>query len=325
MPLTSQIKQDPDGRTSTSSGSTGKKSAHESLRNSHGKLRKLGTTQSSRQRTRRREQRELFSEFASVDGADDPGSLIQFLDQTTGNPQYRANQQSLIQMFSPRKGSQLLDVGCGIGHDAFALGKTVGEKGQVIGIDASRLLLKEARKRAKVLPSNVEFRLGDALQLEFPDRTFDGCWATRVLMHLLNPRKAAREMFRVLKSAGKVLSLEADWDTLVISTGSARRSTMLRRLLQKSVRNPGMGHALLAVFQEAGFKDITIGAGTYVFSNLVQANLAWRIGPIVTLAVKAGKLSSHQAETLMQELTKDNAAGKFLGAATGFYILGTRP
>ena len=86
-----------------------------------------------------------------------------------------------------------------------------------------------------------------------------------------------------------------------------------------------MGHALPVVFQEAGFKDIVVGAGTYVFSDLAQANLAWRIGPTVTLAVKAGKVSGQQAETLMQELAKDNAAGKFFGAATGFYVMGTKP
>jgi hypothetical protein len=132
-------------------------------------------------------------------------------------------------------------------------------------------------------------------------------------------------MFRVLKPGGKILSLEADWDTLVITTGSARRSTMLRRLLQNSIRHSGMGHALPVVFQEAGFKDIVVGAGTYIFSDLAQANLAWRIGPTVTLAVKAGKVSGQQAETLMQELAKDNAAGKFFGAATGFFIMGTKP
>lgn len=323
MPLTSHIKQDSAGPTSMSYGSTGKKSVHESLLNGHGKLRKLGTTRALGQRTKK--QREFLSDFTAVDGSDDPRSLIQFLDKTTGNLQYRAKQQSLIQMFSPGKGARLLDVGCGIGHDAFALGKAVGKNGQVIGIDASRLLLKEARKRAKGLPNNVEFRLGDAQQLEFSDLAFDGCWAIRVLMHLPNPRNAAREMFRVLKSGGKILSLEADWDTLVITTGSARRSTMLRRLLHNSIRHPGMGHALPVVFQEAGFKDISVGAGTYVFSDLAQANLAWRIGPTVTLAMKDGKLSGQQAANLMQELAKDNAAGKFFGAATGFYIMGTKP
>ncbi|MGP0592634.1 methyltransferase domain-containing protein [Nitrospira sp. T9] len=304
-------------------GTIGKKSVQESLLNGHGKLRKFGATTSLRQRTG--EQRKLLSEFSSVDGADDPQSLIWFLDQTTGNPQYWANQQALIQMFSPKKGARLLDVGCGIGHDAFALGETVGEKGQGIWIDASRHQLNEARKRAKELPINVESGLGDAQQLEFPDRTFDGCWASRVLMHLPNPRKAAREMFRVLKSRGTILSLEADWDTLVITTGSARRSTMLRRLLQNGIRHPGMGHALPVIFKEAGFEGIAVGAGTYVFSDLALANLAWRIGPTVALAVKAGKLSGRKAETLMQELAKDNTAGKFFGAATGFYIMGTRP
>ncbi|MDT3776153.1 methyltransferase domain-containing protein [Nitrospira sp. MA-1] len=306
-------------------GTTSKKSLYESLLNGHGKLRKPGATTYLRPRTREIEQRELLSEFSSVDGADDPQSLIRFLDQTTGNPQYRASQQALIQMFSPGKGARLLDVGCGIGHDAFALGETVGNKGQVIGIDASQLLLNEARKRAKELPINVEFFLGDAQQLEFPDRTFDGCWASRVFMHLPNPPKAAREMFRVLKSGGTILSLEADWDTLVITTGSARRSTMLRRLLQNSIRHPGMGHALPVIFKEAGFRDIAVGAGTYVFSDLAQANLAWRIVPTVALAVKAGKLSGQKAETLLQELAEDNTAGKFFGAATGFYIMGIRP
>ena len=144
-------------------------------------------------------------------------------------------------------------------------------------------------------------------------------------MHLSSPQKAAREILRVLKPSGKVLSLEADWDTLVITTGSARRSALLKRLLRNNVRHPGIGHALPVLFQQAGFRDITVGAGTYVFSDFAKASLAWRIGPTLAQAVKANHFSRQQAETFMQDLAQDSAAGKFLAAATGFYLMGRRP
>ena len=54
---------------------------------------------------------------------------------------------------------------------------------QTIGVDASQEMLAVARSRAVGASRSVEFRVGDAHRLEFPDRSFDLVVSFRVLMH----------------------------------------------------------------------------------------------------------------------------------------------
>ena len=279
----------------------------------------------SRKKTGRKQSAGRLNEFSDVDATEDPQSFITYLDQTTGHPHYQALSHSLISLFGPRKGNHLLDLGCGIGHDTFALAKAVGPKGQVIGIDASRFLLREARKRAKQWPLKVNFRLGDAQHLSLPDRTVDGCWASRVLMHVPDPLQAIREMYRVLKPGGRIFSLEPDWETLVITSGHTKRSTTLRRILQKSILHPGIGHTHPVRFRQAGFQNIAVGAGTFMCSDFALANMAWRISQTVTQAVKFGFLSARHAKHVMHELTSDGAERNFFGSASAFYSTGSKP
>lgn len=53
--------------------------------------------------------------------------------------------------------------------------------------------------------ANVEFRVMDALAMEFPDNTFDFVWACESGEHMPDKKKYVEEMTRVLKPGGKIV------------------------------------------------------------------------------------------------------------------------
>ncbi|KAL1871917.1 hypothetical protein Daus18300_004551 [Diaporthe australafricana] len=96
----------------------------------------------------------------------------------------------------------ILDVGSGPGgmaHD-FAL---LVPQGKVVGIDMSPGIVAQAA--AKYQEPNLSFDVGDAYELaQFADASFDVIHAHAVLMHLTDPVKAFKAMYRVLKPGGIV-------------------------------------------------------------------------------------------------------------------------
>ena len=77
----------------------------------------------------------------------------------------------------------MLDVGCGLGDDVFAIAERVGLSGAVVGADMSEAMIEEARRRAPA-GAPVSFHVADARALPFPDGAFDGVRTERLLMHV---------------------------------------------------------------------------------------------------------------------------------------------
>jgi len=88
----------------------------------------------------------------------------------------------------------ILDVGTGTGRAAllFARGGA-----HVTGVDASEQMLSMARRQAEKEGLQVRFIIGDAHELDFPDRAFDVALSLRVLMHTPNWRRCIAELCRV--------------------------------------------------------------------------------------------------------------------------------
>jgi len=91
---------------------------------------------------------------------------------------------------------RLLDVCCGPGYGA---GQAAARGLNAVGIDIAPGMVAEAQRR---FPA-VEFRVGDAEELEFPDSSFDAVICPFGLLHLPEPDKAIGEAFRVLRSGGR--------------------------------------------------------------------------------------------------------------------------
>lgn len=107
-----------------------------------------------------------------------------------------------LELFQPKPGMYVLDVGCGTGNFSIKLAK-LGVK--VVGIDISEEMLKIAREKAKRLGLQIEFVKMDVYSLQFPSDHFDGVFSMATFEFIHEPKRAFEEMMRVLKPSGHLL------------------------------------------------------------------------------------------------------------------------
>jgi ubiquinone/menaquinone biosynthesis C-methylase UbiE len=97
-----------------------------------------------------------------------------------------AARETYLSLLNIAAGERVLDVGCGSGAVTREIAKRVGSSGLAVGLDPSPALLAVARELAQGtgFGDRVEFREGSALQLPFPDRSFDAVVCVTVLSHV---------------------------------------------------------------------------------------------------------------------------------------------
>ncbi|MCX8053197.1 MAG: bifunctional demethylmenaquinone methyltransferase/2-methoxy-6-polyprenyl-1,4-benzoquinol methylase UbiE [Armatimonadetes bacterium] len=106
-------------------------------------------------------------------------------------------------------GGRAVDVCCGTGDFAFELARVVGPTGAVVAVDFSDSMLDVARDKAERLGlAQVEFLRANACDLPFGDGEFDCATVGFGLRNVDCVDTAIREMARVTRSGGKVVSLE---------------------------------------------------------------------------------------------------------------------
>jgi len=100
-------------------------------------------------------------------------------------------------------GAKVLDVGCGVGGTSRYLAKKM-PNAEVTGITLSPNQVKRATELAEEqnVP-NAKFTVMNALEMDFPDNSFDIVWACESGEHMPDKEAYINEMMRVLKPGGK--------------------------------------------------------------------------------------------------------------------------
>ncbi len=108
----------------------------------------------------------------------------------------------LLDFLEPKAGMNALDLATGTGFTAAALAEKVSS---VVAYDATQEMLDQARKLSheKNL-TNIEFQIGDVMDLKFKDNSFDIITCRRAAHHFTDMKKFLSEAKRVLKPGGKL-------------------------------------------------------------------------------------------------------------------------
>ena len=121
---------------------------------------------------------------------------------------HRRWKRRVIELAAVQPGDRALDLCCGTGDLALALARRGAE---VTGVDFSPAMLEiaEARRRHfKSQISNLKFMQADALQLPFPDASFDIVTVGYGLRNLTSWEQGLTEMHRVAKPGARLVALD---------------------------------------------------------------------------------------------------------------------
>lgn len=116
--------------------------------------------------------------------------------------------EELVRLTGIRKGSKVLDLGCGPGLFSVLLAKYGAE---VIGIDYSSGMVEKAKTNAEAEGVTAEFLKMDAQKLEFGDNVFDAVVSRNVFWALEKPQECYSEIIRVLKPGCKGLVIDGNY------------------------------------------------------------------------------------------------------------------
>jgi ubiquinone/menaquinone biosynthesis C-methylase UbiE len=168
-------------------------------------------------------------------------------------PDVVAQREALIRVLGPRRGERVLDVGSGPGFLASAIADAVGEAGAVSGIDISEPLNAIARAHCKH-QAWVEIRRGSATQLPFSDACFDAAISTQVLEYVEDVDAAIGELLRIVRSGGRVVIVDTDWDSIVRYSHDPERMKRILAAWEQHAPHPRLPRSLARRLRQTGFR-----------------------------------------------------------------------
>jgi SAM-dependent methyltransferase len=101
------------------------------------------------------------------------------------------------------QGERVLDAACGTGWASRSIATSV-EGARVTGLDIASGLLEAARARANREGLSIDYVLGDAEKMPFPDCSFDAVISTFGVMFSPKPEAVAADLARVVRRGGRL-------------------------------------------------------------------------------------------------------------------------
>lgn len=119
---------------------------------------------------------------------------------------YQSDLNRSASMLGLKGNEYVLDLCCGTGKSTAGVLKFL-PNGKIIGIDNSEGMLEEANKKYanEIQSGKADFKLKDAMELDFPENTFDAIFVAYGLRNMPDYDKFLEGLHKILKPGGKLV------------------------------------------------------------------------------------------------------------------------
>ncbi|OGA68464.1 MAG: hypothetical protein A3F77_14455 [Betaproteobacteria bacterium RIFCSPLOWO2_12_FULL_67_28] len=109
----------------------------------------------------------------------------------------------MLELAQIRAEDRVLDIGAGLAGPARLLASALGCRVDCLELSPDYCAGAVLLNRLTGLDGRIEVHQGSALELPFPDDSFDAAWMQNVGMNIADKRKLYAEVYRVLKPGGR--------------------------------------------------------------------------------------------------------------------------
>ena len=265
--------------------------------------------------------------YGAIDRQRQPHGYVAHLEARGRTPAQRRLRRRFLRFAQIGRGQRVLEIGSGTGiitRDAAAL---LGPRGQVIGVDPSRVMTQAARRlaRAAGIGPRLVHAVGDGARLRFAANSFDRVFAVTVLLHVSNSTAILREMVRVARPGGLVAVQDQDFGSLTLDhPDRALTERIMDGVVGRMYPDPFSGRTLFGRLIRLGLRQVRLAVDVFQDTKLepyTHAMLRRR----AENAVRLGLAGPRAAANWIGDIERLAATGQFAFTLNYYAARGVKP
>lgn len=247
------------------------------------------------------------------------------VDRMYQNPDIVAQRAFVRHHLALQPGDSVMDVGAGPGLLALEMAADVGPTGQVIALDPSADMRTLATQRCAGT-SIINVVDGDAVELPTGDDSLDAIVATQVYEYVPDIAAAIADAHRALKPGGRLLVLDTDWTSAVITTTNPDRMQTVLNAWRSHFVHPDLPGRLPKLMRDAGLA-LTYAGGTPVVNTSLEPGqyASDMVSTIAKFAERRGGVAPEICKGWLDEQQSLAIDGAFFFSITRFVFVASKP
>lgn len=207
--------------------------------------------------------------------------------------------ESFINYMGISDGMTICDFGCGLGNLIDEISVKYNNC-QIVGMEISKdqydVAVKNSEESGKIKLFNT-----DVLNNNLPDNSFDITYCRYLLEHVQNPVNVVKEMIRVTKPGGKIISQENDLHNVIYFPDFEGHRDLIKSFCDLQILmggDPYIGRKLFDFYYAAGIENIKLSYGPEIYTEEEPEKYkAWISNSInILLGAKEGLIKNKLVE-----------------------------